>query len=219
VTLLAGSGTRGRTNGTGSAATFNAPTGVAVDSNGNVYVADESSHVIRMITSAGVVTTLAGSGTLGHLDGTGTAATFGNPAGVALDPTQHILYVTDAGYNNIRAINLANLAVTTLAGNYANSGLADGTGTAASFYLPSGVTVDPAGNLFVVDVSNNEVRLVSPTGVVTTLAGAAGQGFVNGEGTSAEFYLPGGGVGFDSANNLYVVDTYNNQIRKITRLQ
>ncbi|QDQ84086.1 hypothetical protein FNZ07_23470 [Paraburkholderia megapolitana] len=212
VTTLAGSATAGSTNGTGAAASFNGPFGVAVDANGNVYVTDSNNNEIRKITAAGVVTTLAGSGAVGSADGTGAVASFSNPNGVAVDASGNV-YVADSGNNKIRKITPAGV-VTTLAGAGA-AGSADGSGPAASFNFPGGVAVDGAGNVYVADVSNNEVRKITPAGVVTTLAGSPALGSTDSTGSSASF---NGlfGISVDASGNLYVADSNNNLIRKVT---
>ncbi len=212
VTTLAGSGSAGSANGTGKAASFNGPNGVAVDDDGVVYVADFGNNLIRKITSAGVVTTLAGSGSVGSDDGTGTAASFKYPNGVAVDGSGNV-YVADFGNDRIRKITSAGV-VTTLAGSGA-AGSADGTGSAASFYSPDGVAVGGSGNVYVADTDNNSIRKITPAGAVTTLAGRSGRGSANGLGTAASFYAPAG-VAVDSSGDVYVVDTDNNLIRKIT---
>ncbi len=212
VTTLAGSGTAGFANGTGTAASFYLPFGVAVDAIGNVYVADRSNNMVRMITPSGVVSTLAGSGTAGSANGTGSAATFNQPLGVAVDAYGNV-FVADYGNSLIREITPGGV-VTTFAGSGA-VGYADGTGTAAIFYNPSGLAFDPSGNLYVVDHYNNMIRKITSAGVVTTLAGATTAGFADGTGTSARFSTPTT-VATDAAGNVYVADYGNNRIRKIT---
>jgi streptogramin lyase len=219
VTTLAGTAfSSGSTDGTASAAQFYGPQGVAVDGSGNVYVADTNNHTIRKITPAGVVTTLAGTAGLlhGSADGTGSAARFFAPQGVAVDGSGNV-YVADAGNATIRKITAAGV-VTTLAGTAGWYGSADGTGSAAQFYDPSGVAVDGNGNVYVADSLANTIRKITPAGVVTTLAGTAclcTGGSADGTGTAALFSGPGG-VAVDSSGNVYVADTNNHTIRKIT---
>jgi sugar lactone lactonase YvrE len=158
VTTLAGSGAAGFAEGTGTAARFNQPNSVAVDSAGNVYVADYGNHRIRRISAEGVVTTLAG-GTEGFADGTGAAAQFDYPYAVAVDAAGNV-YVSDYGNNRIRRITVEGV-VSTLAGSD-EIGFADDTGAAAQFNQPAGITVDSAGNLYVADVNNNRIRMLKP---------------------------------------------------------
>jgi streptogramin lyase len=230
VTTLAGTAEKqGSANGTGSAASFTTPAGVAVDSAGNVYVADTGNNTIRKITASGIVTTLAGTaGIPGSADGTGTAAQFRSPTGAAVDGAGN-LYVADSGNQTIRKITptlvsgVTTWVVTTVAGSAGTTGSADGTGTAASFNNPTAVAVDSADNLYLTDEYNYTIRKITPTlvsgvttWVVTTIAGSAGNyGNANGTGTAAGFYLSAG-VAVDSAGNVYVADTYNYTIRKIT---
>lgn len=212
VTTVAGSGAKGWADGTGTGASFSAPWGVALDSSRNLYVADKDNNRIRKVTSAGVVTTLAGSATKGATDGTGTAASFNNPTGVAVDTAGNV-YVTDYGNNEIRKITSAGV-VTTWAGNAILSGSTDGTGTAASFYGPSGIAMDSSGNLYVADANNNRIRKITPSGAVTTWAGSSARGSTDGTSTAASFYGPSG-VAIDASDDLYVADANNNKIRKI----
>ena len=215
VTTLAGTaGSTGSTDGTGSAARFKHPRGVAVDDSGNVYVADRDNSTIRKISAAGVVTTLAGTaGSGGSTDGTGSAARFNQPRGVAVDSTGNI-YVADTSNQTIRKISAAGV-VTTLAGTAGTSGSADGTGSAARFKNPRGVAVDASGNVYVADSNNETIRKISAAGAVTTLAGTAGRtGSTDGTGSAARFSNPYG-VAVDGSGNVYVADTSNSTIRKI----
>jgi sugar lactone lactonase YvrE len=211
VTTLAGSGKEGHADGRGSAASFSRPSGVAVDSSGNVYVADSMNELIRKITPAGEVTTLAGSGKDGRADGRGRAASFYYPQEIAVDSDGN-LYVADTGNSLIRKITSAGV-VTTLAGR-GYRGTADGQGSAASFYDPQAVAVDPSGNVYVAD-ADNLIRRVSPDGVVTTIAGSGVKGHADGTATAASFSRPTG-IAVDASGILYVADTDSNTIRKIT---
>ena len=201
VTTLAGLAAYGGSqNGTGSAARFNHPDGVAVDGAGNVYVGEYYNGALRKVTSAGVVTTLA--------------TDLGSPYGVAVDSANNI-YVADVEGCTIRKVTRFG-SVTTLAGNVGLSGNADGIGSVARFNQPSGVAVDSATNIYVADRWNHTIRKVTPAGVVTTIAGQAGiSGSVDGIGNASRFNYPSG-IAVDSDANVYVTDTYNNTIRKLT---
>lgn len=209
VSTLAGSGTATFGNGTGATASFNNPFAVAVDRDGNVYVADSNNFRIRKITPLGVVSTLAGSGTATVTDGVGTSASFGSPQGVTVD-SEGVVYVADYAGHRIRRISTVGV-VTTIAGS--TQGSVNGTGTSATFNFPRGITVDTAGNLYVADESNHRIRKITPAGVVTTLAGTT-QGFQDGIGTNARFNFPVG-MSVDSVGNVYVGDRTNSRIRKI----
>ena len=149
----------GSVDGTGLAAQFNCPAGVAVDAQGNVFVTDSDNHCIRKITPAGVVTTFAGSAQSdGVADGTGTNAQFGKPAELKIDPNGN-LFLVDAFNHTVRMIT-PNAVVTTLAGLGGNSGASDGVGSAARFLNPYGVAIDHNGNLRVSDTYNETIRLV-----------------------------------------------------------
>ena len=220
VTTLAGTANQyGTTDGTGAAARFFTPKGIATDSAGNVYVGDQFNYTIRKITPAGVVTTFAGTaGRGGSADGTGAAASFSVIRGVATDSAGNV-YVADSNSGTIRKITPAG-AVTTLAGTAGQVGSADGTGAAARFQHPVGIATDNAGNVFVADSLNCTIRKITPAGVVTTLAGTADQGgSADGTGAAARFGCGGEGMQgmtSDSAGNLYVADRNAHTIRKIT---
>ncbi len=220
VSTLAGlaAGGPGSADGTGGAASFNAPVGVAVDSAANVYVGDCDNNTVRKVTPAGVVTTLAGlAGMSGSADGTGSAARFDSPNGVAVDDAGN-LFVSDSANSTIREVTPAGV-VTTLAGVAGISGTADGTNSGAQFSWPNGVAADNAGNLYVADTANDTVRKVTPFGtnwVVTTLAGQGGvSGSADGTNSDARFYYPAG-LAVDGAGTLYVADFGNDTIRKVT---
>ncbi len=215
VTTLAGlAGNPGSFDGTGSGARFNSPSGVAVDNNGNVYVADSLNYTIRKVSSSGAVTTLAGlAGNPGSIDGTGSGARFYYPAGLTRDGSGN-LYTSDYKNNTVRKITSAGV-VTTVAGLAGVQGSNDGTGSNARFSLPDGIAVGADGNVYVADSGNHIIRRVTTAGVVTTLAGLAGnQGSIDGNGGDARFRGPEG-IAADSAGNLYVADTLNWIIRKI----
>jgi hypothetical protein len=169
VTTLAGTpGISGSANGTGAEAEFNSPDGLTADLAGNAYVADNS-NTIRKVTPAGVVSTIAGiPGVTGSSDGVGSAATFDQPAGMAVDASGN-LFVADSVNDTIREITPAGV-VTTLAGRVGMPGSSDGTGTAALFNQPLGVTVDAGGNLFVADTYNDTIRkgAAAPAGMSPT---------------------------------------------------
>jgi len=174
--------------GDGTVAQFWNPRGVAVDSSGNVYVADTGYGRIRIIKPGGAVDTLAGQ--------------FNGPSGVAVDSFGNV-YVVDTGYGRIRIIKPAGV-VSTLAGSTA--GYKDATGEAAQFNGPSGVAVDSFGNVYVADTGKDRIRRITPGGVVITIAG---------DDTVARFNNPYG-VAVDLDNNVYVTDRDNHRIRKIT---
>lgn len=216
VSVFAGtSGQSGSADGTGAAARFNDPSGVFATTGGSLAISDTANATVRLITSAGAVTTLAGSTTQrGNADGPGATATFSSPRGIAQD-TAGNLYVADALNHTIRKV-AANGTVSTFAGGAGSSGSNDGIGTAARFNHPTGLEVDPSGNVYVADTTNNLIRKITPDGTVTTVAGLVGvSGMQDGTGANALFNQPGG-LALDAAGNLYVADTGNSTIRRIT---
>ena len=215
VTTLAGSaGTIGTGNGTGSAARFNFPGGIAVDGSGNVFVADTSNHTIRKVTPAGVVTTFAGSAGVAGQSNTG-AGTFNNPSNVSVDVSGNV-YVADLGNNCIRKITSAGVVSTYAGSTSGTAGSTNATGASARFLAPQGVTVDAAGNVYVADTGNNLIRKITTARVVTTLAGGAGvSGSTDATGAAARFNFPVD-VAADSSGNVFVADANNQTIRKVT---
>ena len=216
VTTVAGTpGSLGTSDGTGPSALFNEPAGLAAGSGGTIYVADTNNNTIRKIASGGVVTTFAGqAGKAGSTDATGTSALLNEPFGIAVDGSGN-LYVTELGNHTVRMVTQASV-VTTLAGTAGSIGSADGTGASARFNQPAGIAVDASGNLYVADSGSNTIRKIAAGGVVTTLAGSPGvAGFADGTGASARFSNPRG-LALDGSGNLFVADTGNSTIRRIT---
>ena len=210
VTTFAGSGVMGSADGKGVNATFANMMGLTTDANDNIYVADSHNNIIRKISPDGVVTTFAGNGTAGTKDGKGVAASFFNPAAITADKKGNV-YVADTQNNLIRKITPAG-SVSTIAGKW-QAGLKIGTG--GVFDNPAGLAVDATGNVYVADRFHDKICKISPDGKITTIAGSGDPGSQDGAGTSASFYVPQG-IAIDSTGNLYVADTYNNLIRKIT---
>jgi sugar lactone lactonase YvrE len=215
VSTLAGmAGASGSVDGTGVAARFNAPAGVAVSSVGTVYVADTYNHTIRVISPDGHVTTLAGlAGNTGAVDGVGSAARFLYPYGIAVDASG-TLFVADTFNHTIRRIQSGGL-VSTHAGLAGARGSSNGLGANARFNYPFALAADTSGNLYVADSFNHAIRRIDVSSNVFTLAGSGSSGSVDGTGVSAQFYQPSG-VAVDASGNVYVADTYNSTIRRVT---
>ncbi len=216
TTTLAGSVLQtGSADGPAARALFHDPAGLAMDTNGNLFIADYQNHAIRKLSPDGLVTTFAGRpGHLGSTNGTGTNATFNNPSGIAL-AANGTLYVSDTGNNIIRSVSASGV-VGTLAGAAGQSGATNATGGLARFNTPLGIALGPGGSIFVADSGNYTVRKVTSGGVVTTLAGSPGiWGSADGAGGAARFNCPVG-VAVDRSGNIFVSDANNYTIRKIT---
>jgi uncharacterized protein (TIGR03437 family) len=219
ITTVAGNGTAGLggDNGPATSAQLYSPEGVAVDSAGNLYIADANNHRTREV-SGGVITSVAGGGlsVLGDPVPAASASLY-SPAGVAADSAGN-LYIADSGNSRIREVSGG--VITTVAGSGAalDGGFSgdNGPATSAQVSNPAGVAVDAAGNLYIADSSNDRIRKVS-NGVLTTVVGTGTLGFAgdNGPATYAELSAPNG-VAVDPAGNLYIADTGNNRIRKVT---
>ncbi|HKE46612.1 MAG TPA: NHL repeat-containing protein [Rhodanobacteraceae bacterium] len=220
ITTFAGNGVAGYAGDGGPAteAQLHSPAMIAVDGAGNLYIADTLNAAIRKVSTGGIITTFAGTG-LGGFSGDGgpaTSAQLFQPVGVAFDAAGD-LYIGDGGNQRIRKV-ATDGTITTVAGNgtfgFAGDG---GPATEAELRNPAGVAVDGAGNLFIADTQNERIRRVAPDGTIDTIAGngTAGFGGDGGPGTAAELSFPLD-VGVDAAGDVFVADTLNNRIRKVT---
>ncbi|HET6978762.1 MAG TPA: RHS repeat-associated core domain-containing protein [Pyrinomonadaceae bacterium] len=216
VSTVAGDGTPGLVDGTGSQARFNSPRGIAVDIQGNIYVADTGNAAVRKIDLAGQVSTLAGDGTVGSSD---SPSRFDCPSGVAVSGSTVYVYLADKGNHRIRSLDSTGTVVT-IAGQ--DRGFADGSAGDARFAEPSGIAVDASGNIIVTDAVNSLIRQVSrvPAGrgftiAVSTLAGSGERGFTDGPGSLSAFLTPRG-VASTSSSAIIVADTGNHTLRRLT---
>jgi len=268
VSTVVGTGTAGYLGDKGAAASaeLNAPTGLAFDSSGNLYIADSANDVIRQVTSSGTITTWAGNNVLGYSGdgGPATSAELDNPVAITFDSAGNA-YICDAGNNVVREVNTS-MVLFTLVGGPAttdqlmqpNAVAVDASGNLyvadtgnrriirfqlsnydftwfagteligfggdggqaidATFDDPFGLTVDSAGNIYVVDTFNSRIRMISAaSGIITTIAGTGFPGYIGdgGPALDADFYFPHT-ITFDPSGNIYVSDTFNQVIRKLT---
>lgn len=213
VETLAGSGMPGYTDGKGMSAQFNWPTGMIIDNTGNIYITDFNNHKIRKITPKGEVTTFAGSGIPGYMDGPGNKAQFYDPNGLTIDKKGN-LYVVDGKNHRIRKISPEGM-VSTFVGS-GIPGYLDGPGKIARFNYPTGIAIDKDENLYIADRRNHTLRKVAPDGTVSTLAGNGKSGYMDGRGREALFHDLINLMN-DTEGNLYVGDSFNNVIRKVTQ--
>jgi DNA-binding beta-propeller fold protein YncE len=212
--LAAGDGVRGARDGLAAQARFDDPYGVAVDAQGNVFIADAGdNNRIRRMGADGNVTTLAGAAE-GFVDGMGSAARFDTPSGLAIDGAGN-LYVADTGNHAIRKVTTEGV-VTTLAGD-GIAGFRDGPASQARFNAPIGVAADAVGNVYVADTYNDRIRRIGIDGVVSTVAGGERPGYQDGPGETARFDTPTA-LARDALGNLWVADLRNNAIRKVSPL-
>ncbi len=215
VTTVAGlAGQSGLTDATGSAARFNSPLGIAISTNGTIYVADCGNHLIRAISPGGSVTTLAGSPeNWGTENGSGADARFNGPVGLALD-NEGNLFVADSNNHTIRRISPDGTA-STWAGVPGVDGCVDGAAQSAKFSKPAELAIDRRNNLFVADSFNHVIRKITRDGNVSTVTGAAGKwGAADGINGRARFFNPYG-LAIQPVGSLVVADAYNELIRVV----
>ncbi|MRI86856.1 hypothetical protein FGE12_01595 [Aggregicoccus sp. 17bor-14] len=230
VSLFAGSDSRqsGYANGAGPAARFNRPTALAVDSLGNVYVADQAGNSVRMIrvdpiTHAVEVTTLAGNGQAGDADGAdGSQARFNNPSAIAVGSAGEVFVFEGYSQKLKRIAPEAPHAVTTLAGKDGAQGFADGPGNQARFRAQMGLAVGPVGEIYIADTANFRLRKVitgadAASSRVYTIAGSGKLGLTLGSGSQADLSIPAGLAVVPSDESILVTDAFNNVIRRVIR--
>lgn len=217
VSSYAGTGAYGITNGTNNVATFGFPSGIEADIEGDVYVADHNTHIIRKISKEGQVSTVAGIPyILGDIDGPANEATFNRPYGLTLDEAGNI-YVADEWNHKIRKISVDG-NVTTIAGT-GSEGSANGPGAEARFRFPWDVTLDAEGNIYVADGTNYAIRKIVPgeDNLVSTYAGNIGiAGSIDGLGSNASFVSATGIAYSPQLQEIFVADAYNDIIRRLT---
>ena len=230
ITTIAGNGVEGYggDGGPATSASLNLPTQVAVTSTGAIVISDFANHRIRLVSTSGIITTIAGNGNgrFGFREegGPATSTSIIYPWGVSVTSTGAYL-IAEYVNNRISLLSTSGM-ITTIAGNGAGAGMIgegifggdDGPATAASLYLPTSIAVTSTGAYVIADSSNNRIRLVSTSGIITTIAGNGGRGFGGdgGPATSASLKEPTG-VAVDAAGNIYIADTFNNRIRMIDR--
>lgn len=213
VETLAGSGVSGYRDGEGKDAQFDWPTGMAIDDAGNLYITDFNNHRIRKISPKGKVTTLAGSGLPGYMNGPGDKAQFSDPNGLTIGANGN-LFVVDGKNHRVRKIS-PDGTVSTFAGS-GIPGYLDGPRKVARFNYPTGITIDKGGTLYIADRGNHTLRMVTPDGIVSTVAGNGRPGYMDGIGRDAQFHDLINLIN-DGEGNLYVGDSFNNVIRKVTQ--
>ena len=217
ITTIAGTGAQGTIgdNGPATSAQLMFASGLSLDISGNVYIAESSNCKIRMVNSAGIITTIAGTGDWGSSGdgGAATSAQLNFPYGVSVDISGNV-YIADQNNHRIRIVTSAGI-ITTFAGSEWRSGSSGdgGAATSATLYYPRGVSVDISGNVYIAD-SNNKIRMVSSTGIITTIAGTGtpGSSGDGGAATSAQLYYPSG-VSLDISGNVYIADGNNHKVR------
>jgi prepilin-type N-terminal cleavage/methylation domain-containing protein len=221
ITTIAGNGTNSYSGdgGPATSAELYFPQGMALDSAGNLYFADQRNERIRKVTaSTGIITTVAGNGTSGYSGdgGQATSAELNQPMSVVLDSSGN-MYISDDFNARIRKVTAATGIITTVAGNGMSGHSGDGgPATSAKLNYPEGIALDSAGNIYIADDGNYNVRKVTAsTGIITTVAGNRGVGYSGDGGPATSAELVPENVAVDSAGNIYIADQYNQRIRKV----
>ncbi len=210
--------------GPATSALLSAPSGVGVDTAGNFYIADTGNSRVRVVSSNGIITTFAGGGGLGSFPnllgdgGPATAALLGKPIDVAADSNGNV-FIADASLNVVRRVG-PNGVITTAAGNgnsFSLAGAGDGGPATSTAVVPLALAVDSSGNLYIADNATNRIRMVSPSGVITTVAGSGSRSYSGDGGPATSAGLNGSsGVAVDASGNIYVSDSGNDRMRLVT---
>ena len=220
INTIAGNGTQGYSGdgGPATSAQLSFPNGLAIDSYGNVYIADSANNVIREVTTDGNINTIAGNNTLGYSGdgGAATSAQLYGPYGVAVDSAGD-LYISDSGNQVIREV-LASGTIVTVGGNHYPGYSGDGGNVSgAQFNYPKGLAIDAAGNLYVADFGNSVIRKIAVNGTITRVAGTGVAGYSGDKGAAVDAQLAyPESVAVDSPGNLYIADTLNQTIREVS---
>ena len=219
ISTVAGKGTKGFSGDGGGAvsAELNNPYGVSIDTSGNIYIADTTNCRIRKVDTSGIISSFAGNGTLGNSGDSGAAvsAQLNFPMGTTLDTAGNV-YISDYINNRIRKVSASGI-ISTIAGNGFQGFAGDGgSATTAQLFYPIGTAFDASGNMYIADYSNNRIRKVDTSGIITTFAGTGVYGYSGdgGPAIAAKLYQPSS-VALDASGNVYIADQRNDRIRKV----